>query len=403
MSSPKPSINEQDRSMGKFCIGLPRAVIFMVLLSYGCKTDRFFNQDHTADTNNRPTEQSEILDTKAALCRENDKLWDTESGTCLDAKTFCTLKEEEGYIYQNELCLSPEQQCLLARGSEWIDGVCKSASVVCNERNDGSTYVGGECLNPQEHCLSKGEHYVWSTENNECGLRGFLSYCQDPSVSETAFVTILELKKIARVGLNLQRDPTCSEAYNHLKGLEKLRLVYNDSNVNSVRINDAFPFVEFQNIKQLELTNQGLSDLLPLSFLTKLEYLDLQNNEVSDLMPLSGLIQLRYLFLGYNRSILSLAGLEALKNLNVLEVFGGTVSDLSHLEQLKNLSRLSLRDNPINSIYYLRLLKNLTTDGGLDLLYTNIARLPLSQRNEQNCPTRGDISDAVKVFCITPP
>ncbi|NRA47059.1 MAG: hypothetical protein HRU09_19085 [Oligoflexales bacterium] len=389
--------------MSKYWPNLLATVVVVALLSYGCKADRFLNQDHTLDTNTRTTEQSEILATKAAICREDDKLWDTDTNTCMDAKSFCKLKETEGYVYQNELCLSPEQQCLLAKGSEWVDGVCKSASVVCEEKSDGSTFVNGTCLNPEEFCKSKGEHYVWSTRNNECGLRGFLNYCQDPSVSESAFTTVLELKKIAKTGLGLQRSPTCSESFEFLKGLEQLRLVHDNKRQDSIRIRDLYPLIEFNGIKQLELTNQGINDLMPLSYLTQLEYLDLQNNELDELVYVSGLVKLRYLFLGYNRSILSLGGLENLKNLEVLELFGATISNLSPLEQLKNLRRLSLRDNPINSVYYLRLMEKLDIEDGLDLLYTNISRLPLAQRNEQNCPSKGNISEALKKFCQTEP
>ena len=374
--------------------------MILLFISYACKT---FKQDHTADTNNKETQESEILATKAAICEQNGKLWDAETSSCIDAKTFCALKQDEGYIYQNDLCLSPEQQCLLEKGSAWVDGVCKTASVICEEKPDGSKFVNGVCLNPEEFCKSKGEHYVWSSENKECGLRGFLNYCQDPAVSNSAFITVLELKKVAKTGLNLQRDATCSETYNYLKEQNQLRIVYDKADKNSVRFSNIYPLAEFQQLKQLELTNQRISDLLPLSYLTGLEYLDLQNNEIYDLNHLSGLLQLKFLFLGYNRSILSLDGLKNLSKLEVLELFGATISNLSPLEQLKNLRRISLRDNPINSIYYLRLLEKLDQDNGLDLLYTNIARLPLSERTQENCPTLGDISEAVRKFCQTAP
>ncbi|MFK7826918.1 MAG: leucine-rich repeat domain-containing protein [Oligoflexales bacterium] len=391
--------------MSNFCAytSLVGKLILLVFISYACKADRFFNQNHTADTNNKETKPADILATKAAICRQNDKLWDVETSTCVDAKTYCSLNEGKGYVYQNELCLSPEQQCLLEKGSEWIEGVCKSASVICEEKTDGSKFINGTCLNPEEFCKTKGKHYVWSSKNQECGLRGFLNYCQDPSVSDTAFVTVLELKKIAQSGLNLQRTTTCSEAYDYLKEVKELRLIHDKENGNSVRIVDLFPLVEFRQLKQIEFTNQGIADLLPLSFLSELEYLDLQNNEISNLVPLNGLLRLKFLFLGYNRSILSIGGLENLKNLEVLELYGATISNLGPLEQLKKLKRISLRDNPISSVYYLRLLENLDKDSGLDLLYTNIARLPLKDRNQQNCPSQGNISEAVKKFCLTPP
>lgn len=385
------------------CYSLKNLLMVLVVLIFGCKTGRYFNQDHTADTNNQKTKQSEILATKAALCRKDNKLWHEETSTCVDAKTFCGFKKAEGYIFQDDLCLSPEQQCLLEKGSEWVDGICKSARVICEEKTDGSRFVNGTCLSPKEFCKSKGEHYIWSESRNECELQGFLNYCQDPSISQTASLTVLELRRFAKAGLQLERQASCSETHSYLKSINQLRLVYDQGDKNSVRIQDAFPLIEFSQLTQLELTNQGISDLSPLAFLADLEYLDLQNNELNDLSPLAGLLQLKFLFLGYNRNIISISSLKNLKKIEVLQIFSATISNLSPLEQLKSLKRLSLRDNPISSVYYLRLLENLELDGGLDLIYTNIARLPLEKRNQQNCPTIGDISEAVKKFCLTAP
>ncbi len=97
-----------------------------------------------------------------------------------------------------------------------------------------------------------------------------------------------------------------------------------------------------------------------INYLTSLKYLYLNNmNLTGDLSFLENLTDLRVLDLS-RTGISNISILSKLRNLNELYLGGNKITDLSYLENLTNLIKLDLvGNNDITSIYALRNLINL--------------------------------------------
>jgi Leucine Rich repeats (2 copies) len=131
-----------------------------------------------------------------------------------------------------------------------------------------------------------------------------------------------------------------------------------------------------ENLTNLDLAHNSVSDLTPLAKLGKLEFLNLYSNTViSDIRPLSGLTNLQMLWLGEN-SISNFAPLSGLRNLTHLDINRNLISDLRPLASLTNLKFLALQVNQIRDLTGLSGLTNLEY---LDLGWNLISDLsPLS-------------------------
>ena len=114
-------------------------------------------------------------------------------------------------------------------------------------------------------------------------------------------------------------------------------------------------------ITWLYLNHQSITSLTPGDFdgLTNLELLDLYGNSISDISPLSGLTNLTTLSLGEN-SISDISSLSELTNLQELDLSGTSISDISALSGLTNLTFLQLFGTSISDISALSGLTNLT-------------------------------------------
>lgn len=89
----------------------------------------------------------------------------------------------------------------------------------------------------------------------------------------------------------------------------------------------------FTNLKVLEISGHGISDIHILSQMTSLTSLELEWNNISDISDLSGLISLTHLSVRMNNvsDVSPLAGLTALE---YLDFYGNNVSDISCLSGL---------------------------------------------------------------------
>ena len=100
------------------------------------------------------------------------------------------------------------------------------------------------------------------------------------------------------------------------------------------------------NLGQLYLNDNKISDLSPIRKLARLGRLSLNNNNISDVEPLKDLERLRWLRLNDNR-ISSVASLDGLSKLKTLTLGNNRLSDVSPLEALP-LEELYLDGNPID-------------------------------------------------------
>ena len=99
------------------------------------------------------------------------------------------------------------------------------------------------------------------------------------------------------------------------------------------------------NIRHLNLSHTGVTDLGPLERLTGLQELDLSNTGVTDLRPLERLTGLQWLYLG-ETGVTDLGPLERLTGLQSLDLRLTRVTDLGPLERLTGLQWLDLSRHP---------------------------------------------------------
>ena len=103
------------------------------------------------------------------------------------------------------------------------------------------------------------------------------------------------------------------------------------------------------DLRRLDLSGIGLTDLSALAPLRALRSLDLSGNAVSDLSPLAGMTELRRLDLAGNR-VVELWPLGALPHLEVLLLDGNDVADVGALTHLYRLENLGLSGNRIGDV-----------------------------------------------------
>ena len=100
------------------------------------------------------------------------------------------------------------------------------------------------------------------------------------------------------------------------------------------------------NLKELDLSHNGIADFSWLVGLTRLERLNLRNTVISDLEPLTGLVNLQRLDLSRNQlnDLTTLAGMIQLKELYLQH---NQIHDITPLAHLIQIERLYLHNNMI--------------------------------------------------------
>ncbi|HBC0571454.1 TPA: InlB B-repeat-containing protein [Listeria monocytogenes] len=151
--------------------------------------------------------------------------------------------------------------------------------------------------------------------------------------------------------------------------LSNLKYVYLDEN----HINDFSPLSNLTNLTELSLGSTQISDISVLSNLTNLTELSLSNNQLNNLDALSGLQNLKLLNLEETQTS-DISALSDLTNLDNLYLGYNRISDISTLSGLKNLENLYLEHNQIRDISPLSSLTKLT---GLTLFKQEIMNDPI--------------------------
>ncbi|MHB8962809.1 MAG: leucine-rich repeat domain-containing protein [Saccharofermentanales bacterium] len=139
------------------------------------------------------------------------------------------------------------------------------------------------------------------------------------------------------------------------KSLEEL-YIYNAGEGDANELSDICVLGSLKKLKHLMLSEVSLRELNGLQYLENLEYLDLSVNDISDIKELKNLRKLTYLDLGVNK-IKDISPLSNLINLIHLTLTANEISDISPLKNLTNLKELGLSSNsitdysPIKNIY----------------------------------------------------
>ena len=113
-----------------------------------------------------------------------------------------------------------------------------------------------------------------------------------------------------------------------------------------------------QNLQQLYLAHNQVSDISALQTLTNLQILYFNYNQVSDISALQNLTNLTSLVFGDNQ-VSDISALQNLTNLWWLKFWQNQVSDISALQNLTKLQSLDFRYNQVSDISVLQNLTNL--------------------------------------------
>ena len=102
-------------------------------------------------------------------------------------------------------------------------------------------------------------------------------------------------------------------------------------------------------LKQLTLTNCGLSTAVGLENATEITYLDLSGNTIRDVTVLGRMAKLQELHMQHN-AMVSLTALSGNTALTVLDVSYNSIEDSTPLGNLKNLTSLNISNNKLESL-----------------------------------------------------
>jgi len=126
------------------------------------------------------------------------------------------------------------------------------------------------------------------------------------------------------------------------------------------QIHDLSGLEYFKNLRALDLSFQGVSDISLLAGMTKLTNLSLGGNPVADITPLAGMTSLQSLTL-FNCAASDYSTLSKLTNLDFLMLDYSSFTDTSALSSLTKLSNLTISHTQVNDISPLAGLTNLRT------------------------------------------
>ena len=116
---------------------------------------------------------------------------------------------------------------------------------------------------------------------------------------------------------------------------------------NQANIRNLTGLEHAENLRELHLSSNRISDVSSLSELPQLKRLFLGLNNISDVSALSGLTQLTHLVLFFNE-ISDVSALSKMHQLTWLELRDNKISDVSALSELPQLTTLILWNNPLS-------------------------------------------------------
>jgi Leucine-rich repeat (LRR) protein len=182
-----------------------------------------------------------------------------------------------------------------------------------------------------------------------------LKIAQGLSFRNTAFSNFALLAQLTKLK-NLNLDNTCLSDLVPLQGLSDLQWLI----LKNCPIIDIKPLANLKHLHSLDINNTQVRNISPLSELTELIVLSLSGTAIKDFSPLVRLHQLTSLFLGQT-SITNLQVLKPLTKLKTLSLHTTKIADLSSLTDLVNLDWLQLSGTPITQLQTLANLSKLKT------------------------------------------
>jgi Leucine-rich repeat (LRR) protein len=155
-----------------------------------------------------------------------------------------------------------------------------------------------------------------------------------------------------------------------LKGYIPTSVKELDLSSNQIQYSDGLE--RLPDLITLDISNNGLKEILSVAYCNRLEKLSLGSNAVEKINSLSTLVNLKSLSLENNK-IIDLKALDNLIQLNYLNLSGNSIEDITALGKLTNVTELFLNDN-IN-LSSLASLKNMTKLEVLNISNTQVIDL----------------------------
>ncbi len=149
---------------------------------------------------------------------------------------------------------------------------------------------------------------------------------------------------------------------------------------NNKEIEDLYPLVKFQRIKELLINSTLISDFAPVFELTTLEKLDISKNPISDLTGIRSLRSLKDLIIK-NTPVEDLEPITAVNTLTSLDISGTKITSLKYISGLNNLEALFISNTRIKNIKPLLELPKLRY---LQCFNTSIKSSKIEQYRKQN-------------------
>lgn len=267
---------------------------------------------------------------------------------CLSPAQIATNEEScklKGASYRwdtsSKLCLDAAGQACVAGGDYWtFDNRCvKPAEHFCSQKLDGSRYIGGVCMGPDEvACAAFGYHRKWvidaATKKGECSRKSFLEMCSDPAAPD-------DIKQSLKVIFKTVAAASCDQANERL-------MVQGSLTLDDQQIKTLVPLLGFKNIQKISLQNNGLTDLKVVEEMTQITDLYLADNRLNNLFGIEKLVELKSLYLAENE-IYDLKPLGSLPKLVNLYLNKNKIKSLASLFEAqtienKGLAKLSILD-----------------------------------------------------------
>ncbi|MBF0208130.1 MAG: leucine-rich repeat domain-containing protein [Oligoflexia bacterium] len=212
---------------------------------------------------------------------------------------------------------------------------------------DGATI----CYAAPERCVSEIISISQRIEpidelNMEVYPESFAQWCDGLStqlISFSARKTIQKMMQIAAADNNLDAySDACKTAEQILSEMKEIDL-------SNQGISNIEPLLSLINVETLDMRNNTLTNIEGIEKLTQLKTLRLQNNQLKEIAPLLSVKGLGALYLDFNL-LTTLPSLNTLENLNILWLGNNQLESLTGISSLPKLEYLRLNNNMISNI-----------------------------------------------------
>jgi internalin A len=147
-------------------------------------------------------------------------------------------------------------------------------------------------------------------------------------------------------------------------------------------ISDTSSLANLTKLKQLNISNNQITEIKGLDSLISLQQLDISNNQITEIKGLNRLARLQQLNIS-NNQITEIKGLDRLVSLQQLNISNNQITEIKGLDNLLKLQQLNVSNNQVVEIKQQNGLPNLRKFNLSQNRITDISPLiPLLERNE---------------------